>query len=290
MAIRRRDSTSVRDISALARRVHERWLAYRRRNSGMSIPVDDTLSRLFEHVPEYRPARERSAERTDRASKSPGVFKLQQVADMLETTVGDLLGEEGYVAPRDLLSTEDRRTLRNAIAILRDLFDLDDDALDADDGGEFRFVVSPAEFIERDHDYPRVLHVWRVPEHAAAAGNAGAEAERPLSSAEILHNVREVWDSRLQVIRVIGDSMTPELRDGWKVLVDTQQTRPAEGAVVAVYVHNEGGIIGRWYVVDGRPTLRKSNTDYPAIVLGAPHEWKLWGTVTKIVDAPVNRR
>src|SRR5215212_12284129 len=104
MAIGGRRSGSVRDIQTLAARVYQRWLAYRRAKPGMSIPVDDTLSRLFEHVPEYRPHRGRSAERQERAAKSPGIFKLQKVADTLETTVGDLLGESGYEAPRELLS------------------------------------------------------------------------------------------------------------------------------------------------------------------------------------------
>src|SRR6266545_1805816 len=102
MAISGRRGGSVRDIRALAARVYARWLAYRRRNPGMSIPVDDTLSRLFEHVPDYRPHRERAADRKDRSAKIPGGFKLQQVADALQTTVGDLLGEPGYESPGDL--------------------------------------------------------------------------------------------------------------------------------------------------------------------------------------------
>ena len=133
MGIGERRGGGVRDIRTLARRVHERWMAYRRRHPGMSIPVDDTLSRLFEHVPEYRPLRDRYPDRHKREAKSPGVFKLQQVADLLETTVGDLLGEPGYAAPRDLLSTAQRRTLREATLILRTLFDLDDESLDQPD-------------------------------------------------------------------------------------------------------------------------------------------------------------
>jgi hypothetical protein len=282
---------SARDIAALAKRVHERWLAYRRRHPGMSVPVDDTLSRLFEHVPEYRPIRERSAERKDRAAKIPGVFKLQQVADMLETTVGDLLGEPGYVSPRDLVSTAQRRTLRQAMQTLRDLFDLDDESLDVvEEVVETKFPVTPDEFIERDHDYPRTLHAWIVPELSAAAGKSGAEPELTLATAQILHSVREVWDARLQVVRVIGDSMAPELRHGWKVLVDTELTRPTPDALVAVYLKDEGGILGRWTNEEGKLSLRKSNPEFAPIILGAQSEWTLWGTVTKVVEAPVALR
>jgi hypothetical protein len=57
------------------------------------------------------------------------VFTLQRLAVDLETTVGDLLGERGYESPRELLSAKQRRTLRDALRILRDLFDLDDPAI-----------------------------------------------------------------------------------------------------------------------------------------------------------------
>jgi transcriptional regulator with XRE-family HTH domain len=289
MTFGERRSGSVRDIRALAKRVHERWLAYRRRHAGMSLPVDDTLSRLFEHVPHYIPHRERSPQRQNRPAKSPGVFKLQQVAEALETTVGDLLGEPGYEAPRELLSRSQRRTLRQAVTILRELFDLDDESLGeaANKPQHDRFPVAEHEFIERDHDYPRTLHAWVVPELTASAGRTGSEPERTLSSAQILHSVQEVWDARLQVIRVIGDSMTPDLRHGWKVLVDTELTKPAAGALVAVYLRDEGGVLGWWHVENDQPHLRKSNPDYAPIVLGDTDESTLWGTVTRIVEAPV---
>lgn len=284
----------VRDIGTLARRVHERWMAYRRRHAGMSIPIDDTLSRLFEHVPEYRPLRDRSPARKGRPSKVPGVFKLQQIADLLETTVGDLLGEPGYAAPRDLVSTAQRRTLREAVLILRALFDLDDEALaqpqEEEREEDFRFTVTRNAFIERDHDYPRTLHAWVVPDLPASAAPSGAEPDFELSSTQILHSVREVWDARYQVVRVIGDSMSPELQDGWKVLVDTERTQPTEDALVAVYIRHEGGILGRWHVENGTPTLRKSNPAYQPIPLGTPDEWQLWGTVTRVVEAPVQLR
>lgn len=292
MAIGGKRGGNVRDIQTLATRVYQRWVAYRRTNPGMSIPVDDTLSRLFEHVPEYRPLRERSVERQERASKSPGIFKLQQVADTLETTVGDLLGEPGYDSPRELLSPAQRRTLRDAAQIIRDLFDLDDPALDEEPRNPAPspapLNVTPEEFIERDHDYPRPLHAWVVPELPAAAGDAGAEPDLSLGSAQILHSIREVWDARLQVLRVIGDSMTPDLRHGWKVLVDTEQTHPVEGALVAVYIKDEGGILGRWHLDRGKPVLRKTNREYSDIRLQTPDEWTLWGTVTTIVEAPVD--
>lgn len=127
MAIAHRDDD--RDMRALARRVHLRWLAYRRRHAGMSVPINDTLSRILEQDPDYRPPRPRVAAGQRRPLRNPGVFTLKEVARTLQTTVGDLLAEPGYEAPRELLSREQRRTLRDAIVLLRDLFDLDDESL-----------------------------------------------------------------------------------------------------------------------------------------------------------------
>jgi hypothetical protein len=275
VAIARRDE--VRDIRALAKRVHLRWLQYRRRYPGMSVPISDTLSRILEHEPEYRPLRARSPLRRRPSLQNPGVFTLKEVADALETTVGDLLGEPAHTSIRDLLSRADRRKLRDAITLLRDLFDLDDEALaaspDAADGAPF--IVPASEFIARDHDYPEPLHAWVVPD-----GTSLQQAK----------SIREVHDPRFQVIRVLGDSMEPELRAGWKIVVDTEQTQPALHAMVAVYISYLGGVLGRWDRDADTILLRRSNPAAPPVVLSPDQEWTVWGTVTKIVEAPVEPR
>jgi hypothetical protein len=284
---------AVREIGGLARRVFERLRAYPRLNDGQGVAINDTLSQILEHEKAYQPLRPRKENKQRAPLQNPGIFTVQEdVADVLQTTVGDLLGEHGYTTARELLSTDDRRKLRQAVLLLRDLFDLDDDTLDEIDeptpiSNVYQFVVPPEEFIERDHDYPRALHAWVVPDLPAAAGTTGAGADFEMSKTQVLHSVRQVWDSRLQVIRVIGDSMTPELRNGWKVLVDTEQIKPAAGALVAVYIKYEGGILGRWRLDGNRPILVKTNKAFPDVHLGAPDEWKLWGTVTSIVEAPV---
>lgn len=109
--------------------MHSRWLEYRRRHPGMSVPISDTLSRILEHEPEYRPLRGRATFRRRPALQNPGVFTLKEVADALETTVGDLLGEPAHASIRDVVSRADRRKLRDAVSLLRDLFDLDDETL-----------------------------------------------------------------------------------------------------------------------------------------------------------------
>lgn len=285
---------AIRDIGGLARRVFERLRAYPRLHGGQGVPINDTLSQILEHEKAYQPLRPRKENKQRAPLQNPGIFTVQEdLADVLDTTVGDLLGEPGYTAARDLLSLDDRRKLRQAFLLLRDLFDLDDDSLDAANepvgapSNVYRFVVPPEEFIERDHDYPRALHAWVVPDLPAAAGETGAGGDIDLTTTRVLHSVREVWDSRLQVVRVIGDSMAPELLNGWKVLVDTEQINPAEGALVAVYIKYQGGILGRWSLDGQQPVLIKTNNAFPDVRLGAADEWKLWGTVTQIVGAPV---
>src|SRR5436305_4905984 len=107
---------TVRDIRALARRVFERLSEYPRRHQGGSIPINDTLSRILEHEPAYIPPRARAEAKQRAPLENPGIFTLQkQVADELETTIGDLLGEPAYTSAKDLLSTAERRKLRQAI-------------------------------------------------------------------------------------------------------------------------------------------------------------------------------
>lgn len=116
-----------RTISDVANRIHRRWEEYRRRHPDRSVPIDDTLSRIMRHPRDY------TAKRTRRSPRAPllnpGIFTIQRIADSLETTVGDLLGESGCESPREWLTSEERGTLREAVRILTLLFDLDDPAI-----------------------------------------------------------------------------------------------------------------------------------------------------------------
>jgi hypothetical protein len=258
----------VRDMRGLAARVHRRWAEYRRRHPGMSVPISDTLSRILEHADDYRPLRRRSEQRQRPQLQNPGVFTLQDVADALQTTIGDLLDEPGYRSIRDLVPAANRRTLRDAFAILRELFDLDDPSLDharpvAPDLA--RFAVAPQDFVTREHDYPEPLRAW-----LATDATPGA-----------LETIREVRDPRLRVVRVIGDAMAPQLRDGMKAVVDTDATAPRDGDLVAVYIRGVGGVFGRWTRDDhGAPLLQRRAT---SLQLNDAEEWFVWGTITTVV-------
>jgi hypothetical protein len=266
-------SDGVRDMRTLAQRVHRRWLEFRRRNPGMSVPIGDTLSRILEHAPGYQSPRKRAPFRQRQPLRNPGIFTVQEIAATLETTVGDLLGEPGYASVRDFVTPADRRKLRDALALLSDLFDLQDQSLVSNaDEDTAPFVVAPADFIARDHDYPEPLRAWVIP-------------QSPRGIADAVQSLREVRDSRLRVIRVIGDSMEPALPHGVKVVIDTTRTTPSDGDVVAVYSCGTGSLLGHWRTSDGQPLLEKTNPQGGVIALPPHDEWFVWGIATMVVEA-----
>lgn len=243
-----------------------------------------------------------------RTTENPGIHTVSKIARVLGESVGSLLGERGFE-----ITDADRERAREFVGWLTERFALDPrPALPIElphAGGDvlpfaaksasaapaepedFRFPVGEAEFIEHDYDYPRPLHAWVVPEAApVAAGPHGIESDSPLSTAQVIHSIRDVRNALLQVVRVIGDSMSDVLRDGYKVLVDTTLTSPANGDIVAVYVKDEGGMIGYWNKLGDNYSLLKENPDYGRVDLGDPTEWLLWGTVTTIVEAPLERK
>jgi hypothetical protein len=267
-------SDGVRDMRTLAQRVHRRWLEFRRRNPGMTVPIGDTLSRILEHAPGYQSPRKRAPFRQRQPLRNPGIFTVQEIAATLQTTVGDLLGEPGYASVRDFITPAERRKLRDALTLLSDLFDLEDESLVSsdDDAAAAPFVIAPADFIAHDHDYPEPLHAWLIP-------------QSPRNIAAAVQSLREVRDSRLRVVRVIGDSMEPALCNGAKVVVDTTSTTPSDGDLVAVYVRGSGGLLGRWTMLDGEARLEKSNPQVGVIALPSHDEWFVWGIVTMVVEA-----
>ena len=270
---------------ALAKAIHRRMLEWEKFN-GDDFKKDNAMSRILENDPDYEPYRPRLAEKQRGPAVEPSVFTVKKIAERLDTTVSDLLGETTLD-----ITISDRRRIRDWIEFLRQrlLLDTLDDA--APQPPEYRFPIRPERFIEREYDYPQALHAWVVPDMPAAAGGAGVEGDRPLLTTEVLHSIRDIRNGALQVIRIIGDSMSDLLLDGYKVLVDTRLQRPKERDVVAVYVREEGGIIGYWREESKRRfVLDKHNSDYPPVRLGHHSEWFLVGTITKIVEAPLPRR
>lgn len=114
----------VFDVRAFARRVNERRLQYNRRHPGQPAPISDVLSRILEHDDEYIPYRVRR-NRNRPPIRNPRIDSVMRIAASLGTTVGDLLGERGFV-----FSRSERRTLRWIVRSIIRAFDLDDPSLD----------------------------------------------------------------------------------------------------------------------------------------------------------------
>lgn len=228
------------EMIALAKAIHRRMRDWEEAH-GQPFKKDTNLSRLLENDPDYEPYRPRNPNKKRSAAKEPSLFTIKHVAEQLDTTVGDLLGEREFD-----VTIGDRRRIRDLLEFLRQRLALDSIEDVAPQPLEYRFPVSPALFKERDYDYPQALHAWVVPEIPMAAGPSGMEAERPLLTTEVLHSIRDVRTRALQVVRVIGDSMADLLLDGYKVLVDTRLKKPQRGDLVAVYIKAEGGVIGFW--------------------------------------------
>jgi hypothetical protein len=275
-----------RRIIALAKAINERRQTFRQTYPGETFKIDDTVSRIVENDPDYKPARGRTEDKQRGPVKNPGVFTVKEIADRLHTTVGFLLSERGYD-----LTIDDRRRMREFVIYLTERFHLRDIELarGRDDEDEYVFEIPEGSFREIDHDYPRPLHAFAVPEAEATASAGGAEPLE-LMMTHVLHSIREVREGLLQVIRVRGESMAGYLKPGYKILIDTRLRKPRNGDVVAVYIRNEGGVIGYWRVERDQYFLDKHNTEHAPIALGHASDWVLWGTATKIVEAPIERR
>jgi SOS-response transcriptional repressor LexA len=255
---------------------------------GYSEEIRRLAAVIERRITEYDSRHRRRYRKTSTVSKilnsqlgNPGVFTVRKIANDLETTVSDLLSEP-------VLGDADLEKLRDFVDYLIERFDLMGTRAAAARAGTF--AVSEGEFVERDYDYPRPHHVFRVP-HVKAAAGGGIEADSDTQVTEVLHSIRDVYNGQLRVIRVIGDSMLPVLRDGDKVIVDIRRISPREGEMVAVYHHVDGGILGYWRVgKQGEFWLDKANDAFDSIRLDASRDWTLWGTATRIVDTPLGAR
>ena len=278
------DEQDGAEIVALAKAIHRRMRDWEEAH-GLQFKKDNVVSRLLENDPDYEPYRPRDPAKQRGPSTAPGVFTIKRLAERLDTTVGDLLGEREFD-----VTVGDRRRIRELIEFLRQRLALDTIEENDPQPLEYRFPVPPNRFRERDYDYPQALHAWAVPETPMAAGTGGIEADRPMLTTDVLHSIRDVRNGALQVIKVIGDSMADLLHDGYKVLVDTRLKSPQKRDPVAVYIKAEGGVIGYWREeTRGRVVLDKHNAQYDPVPLGHHSEWFLVGIVTKIVEAPLPR-
>jgi len=91
------------------------------------------------------------------------------------------------------------------------------------------------------------------------------------------------------VIKIVGDSMYPLLRDGYLVLIDRRPGNIRNGDVV-VSVHKGENTIKRYYREGRQITLRAENYNVPPVVIVDDEEdstFQIFGKATTIVEAKI---
>ncbi|MEM7148122.1 MAG: S24 family peptidase [Verrucomicrobiota bacterium] len=84
------------------------------------------------------------------------------------------------------------------------------------------------------------------------------------------------------VIRVDGDSMSPEFEDGDMVLVDGRNAYSPKQKRVGVFCDSSGSMIKRFVKKGGKPVLESINPEFEDIEYTDDHEYK--GFVVKKVE------
>ncbi len=117
----RRTPAGNERIIALAKAMNRRRLEFKETYKSEVFKRDGSVSRILENDPEYKPHRPRKSSKKRSAVVNPGIFTVKDIADRLHTTVGALLGEEGFE-----VTIDDRRRMREFIEFLSRRFKLND--------------------------------------------------------------------------------------------------------------------------------------------------------------------
>lgn len=141
-------------------------------------------------------------------------------------------------------------------------------------------------FIQKDFSVPRSLKTTRLTNQGQlAAGGVPVESEFEIVDASIVGDLKS---SSLVAATVNGRSMSDRMRHGDTIVIDTSRTTPRQHEPVAVYVDDEGGILGYWRAEAGAYYLDKHNPDFPPYKLGHSADWRVLGVITHI-QSPAGR-
>lgn len=80
------------DIVALAKRINQLRIEYNDSHE-QRVRITPAMSRILENDPDYVPYRCRKGSRCKGAAQAPSIVTLIEIADILNTTVADLIGE-----------------------------------------------------------------------------------------------------------------------------------------------------------------------------------------------------
>lgn len=248
-----------------ARRFHELMRQWEAAHPYDTFKVDPKLSRILALVSEYDSGRIRKARPVRGPAQAPTIFTIVELAERLGVPLCALFPAADHVAfsraQLDLLA----RLLGGALSILSP--SAAPRADEFEDAMAFETVQKPA------YDF--------------AAGLDGIDGDFAPEPHDVFRGISGIEGQRLQVITVTSDSMVPLLLKGDRVLIDTSRTRPRESDVVGVVSERHGRLVGYWYVAEKQCFLKKENRDYRTIALGSPDDWRVVGTITGFVDAPL---
>lgn len=268
---RRRDHRAR--ATALAKAVNAAIRVHDQRSPHSPFAIDDATSRILENDPDYHPPRKRRESKKRAPTKNPGIFTVTGVADRLGITVGELLHERGYE-----ITQSDLRSFRWIADFLQMRFAID----------MIGAVNLPDEhsFVEKEFSFPRALMSTAIERKGELAAGLPLESDFEVTAAEVIGTSKT---ATLFAATVKGRSMTDRYRDGDTIVLDSAQTMPKQNDPVAVYIHNEGGVLGYRRAEAGSYYLDKHNGNFPFIKLGHPSEWHVLGVIT-LVQSRVSRQ
>jgi phage repressor protein C with HTH and peptisase S24 domain len=265
MAIRRDRTKELLELArAIFRLMREHEIANTTR-----LKVAGPLSHILNLLPEWRALRRGKEKVGKRVAKEPSFFTIAEVARDLNVPICAFVPEiehQPLTNPqREVLTLFSRWSLANFA----------------------RRADERVAYISDFEDFEAYVTV-RKQAHTLAASQVGTDAQFEPEDADVLASIQGIHGERLQVIRVRGNSMADRLHDGDRVLIDMHLRTPHNGEMVAVDRGPLGRTIGYWRREGKRCYLDKHNDT--TIDLGAPDDFRIFGTITRIVDALIRPR
>ena len=123
----------------------------------------------------------------------------------------------------------------------------------------------------------------QVPYFADVAAGLGETQEQRVAPRSQLAVPRRIYeqDPGAYAMRVVGDSMAPQLQAG-DIVVVSPAAPLLDGCIVAAYVEPDGDVVKIYRELEnGQILLQPANPAYPSILLGAhqEREARVWGRV-----------
>jgi phage repressor protein C with HTH and peptisase S24 domain len=253
------------ELVRFARRVLELKRAWEAANPHNTFKVGSTLSRILALVPEYDSGRIRKRETSRGPAKAPTIFTAHGLANRLGVPICALFESKDHRVFSDAQIEQIREDLGRLLSTFS----------------------SPTSFAN-DFENVEPFETVQKPAYDFAAGRSGIEGDFAAEPHDVFRGIHGISSDRFGIITVNGDSMSPLLLPGDRVLIDTSLTHPRNGVVVAVFSASHGRVIGYWQMSGKQCFLRKENHDYSRIALGDPQEWRVLGTITSYIHAPLS--